>query len=65
MWNLKYNPNECVYKTETLTDTKWWVSGFFFCVFTDRKQTSGYQRGEEREEGQIRGLELRDPNYYV
>ena len=38
---------------------------FFFCVFTDRKQTSGYQRGEEREEGQIRGLELRDPNYYV
>jgi len=35
MWNLKYNTNKFVYKTET-----------------DRKQTYGYQRGEEgREEG--------------
>ena len=30
-----------------------------------RKQTSGYQRGEGREEEQIRGIELRDTNYYV
>ena len=30
-----------------------------------RKQTSGYQRGEGRGEGQIRGMGLRDTNYYV
>ena len=29
------------------------------------KQTSGYQRGEGRGEGQIRGMGLRDTNYYV
>ena len=30
-----------------------------------RKQTCGYQKGEERGEGQIRGMELADTNYYV
>ena len=30
-----------------------------------RKQTSGYQREEEKGEGQIRGMGLRDTNYYV
>ena len=30
-----------------------------------RQQTSGYQRGEERGEGQYRGRGLRDTNYYV
>ena len=30
-----------------------------------RKQTSGYQRGEGSGEGQIRGMGLRDTNYYV
>ena len=28
-----------------------------------RKQTCGYQRREERGEGQIRGIGLRDTNY--
>ena len=30
-----------------------------------RKQTSGYQWGEGRREGQDRGMGLRDTNYYV
>ena len=30
-----------------------------------RKQTCGNQRGEGREEGQIRGLGLTDTNYYI
>ena len=30
-----------------------------------RKQTSGYQRGEGREEGQIRGMGLTGTNYYT
>ena len=29
------------------------------------KQTYGYQREEERREGQIRGMGLTDTNYYV
>ena len=29
------------------------------------KQTSGYQWGEARGEGQVRGIGLRDTNYYV
>ena len=32
--------------------------------YRDRKQTCGYQRGEGREEGQIRGMRLTDTNYY-
>ena len=30
-----------------------------------RKQTNGYQRGEGKGEGQIRGMGLRDTNYYI
>ena len=30
-----------------------------------RKQTSGYQVGQGRREGEIRGMGLRDTNYYV
>ena len=30
-----------------------------------RKQTSGYQRGDRRVEGQVMGMRLRDTNYYV
>ena len=30
-----------------------------------RKQTCGYQRGEGRGEGQIRGVGLTGTNYYV
>ena len=30
-----------------------------------RKQTCGYQRGEEKREGQIRGKGLTDTNYYM
>ena len=30
-----------------------------------RKQTSGYQWGEGKEEGQDRGMGLRDTNHYV
>ena len=30
-----------------------------------RKQTDGYQRGEGRGEGQIRGMGLRDAKYNV
>ena len=30
-----------------------------------RKQTCGYQRGEERREGQIRGMGLTDINHYI
>ena len=30
-----------------------------------RKQISGYQMGEERGEGRIRGMGLRDTNSYV
>ena len=30
-----------------------------------RKQTYGYQRGEERRKGQIRSMELTDTNYYT
>ena len=30
-----------------------------------RKQTSGYQRGEEKARGQVRGRRLRNINYYV
>ena len=30
-----------------------------------RKQTTGYQRGEGRREGQIRGMGLRVTNHYV
>ena len=30
-----------------------------------RKQTSGYQRGEGKVEGQIRGMGLTDTNYYI
>ena len=30
-----------------------------------RKQISGYQRDEGREDGKIRGVELKDTNYYV
>ena len=30
-----------------------------------RKQASVYQRGEQRREGKIRGMGLRDINYYV
>lgn len=33
--------------------------------FSYRKQTSFYQRGEGNEEGQIRGVGLRDTNYYI
>ena len=32
---------------------------------TDREQTSSYQRGEGRREGQDRGRGLRGTNYYV
>ena len=51
MWNLKNNTNECICKAEL--------------THRYRKQISNYQRGEEREEGQIRGMGLRDTNYYV
>ena len=30
-----------------------------------RKQTCGYQRGEEKGEGQIWGMRLTDINYYT
>ena len=30
-----------------------------------RKQTCGYQTGEGRGEGQIRGMGLTDTNYYI
>ena len=30
-----------------------------------RKQTCGYQRGEGREEEQIKGMKLTDTNYYI
>ena len=30
-----------------------------------REQTSGYQRGKGREEGQISGMGLRDTNCYL
>ena len=30
-----------------------------------KEQTSGYQLGEGRREGQDSGVELRDTNYYV
>ena len=30
-----------------------------------RKQTCGYQMGEESGEGQIRGMRLTDTNYYI
>ena len=29
-----------------------------------REQTSGYQRGQRRGERKIRGMKLRDTNYY-
>ena len=34
-------------------------------TYNYREQTSGYQWGEEREEGQDRGMGLGDTNYYV
>ena len=30
-----------------------------------QKTNCGYQRGEEREEGQIRSMGLTDTNYYI
>ena len=30
-----------------------------------KKQTNGYQLGEERRDGQVRGMRVRDINYYV
>ena len=35
------------------------------CTHKYRIQTSGYLRGEGKVEGQIRGMRLRDRNYYV
>ena len=32
---------------------------------TDTEQTWGYQKGEKRGEGQIRGMGLTDANYYM
>ena len=32
---------------------------------SNRKQTCGYQRGEGKREEQIRGMRLRDTNYYI
>ena len=50
MWNLKNDTNECLCKTETEPH---------------RKQTCGYQRGEGKGEGQIRGMRVTDTNYYA
>ena len=41
MWNLKNNVNKCIRKKETDAQRQ-------------RKQTSDYERGEGRAEGQIR-----------
>ena len=49
MCNLRNNTNTCTYKIET---------------YRYRKQTCGYQREEEREERQIRGVGLRNTNCY-
>ena len=59
MWTLKNNTNEYIY--------------IYICMYVYKKQkqtyryrrqASGYQRGEENGEGQIRGMELTDKNYY-
>ena len=34
-------------------------------IYIEREQTSGYQWGERRGEGQNRGMGLRDTNYYI
>ena len=34
-------------------------------IYRHRKQTCGYQRGEGREEGQIRGMGLTETKYYI
>ena len=47
----KNKTNECICKTET--DSRMY------------KQTSGYQWGQLRGEGKIRGIGLRGTNYYV
>ena len=49
MWNLKYDTNEFIYKTETDP--------------VHRKQTYGYQRGKGVGNGYIRTLGLADTNY--
>ena len=51
----KNNTNEYIYKTETDSQIQ--------------KKTCGYRRGEGkgegREKGKIRGMELTDTNYYI
>ena len=54
MWTLKNNTNEYIYIYTKQKKT-----------YRYRRQASGYQRGEESGEGQIRGMELTDKNYYV
>ena len=57
-WNLKYDGNEPVYKTETdSTDMK--------RTYRRRKQTCGCHGGRGLEEGWIGSLRLTDIYYYI
>ena len=51
MWNLKNNTNECYTKQKR--------------THRYRKQTCIYQRGDKKEEGQIRSMGLKDSNYCI
>ena len=50
MWNLKYDTNELIYKTNRLTDIE---------------NKLMVTKGESGREGLIRSLGLADTNYYV
>ena len=49
MWNLKYDSNEHIYKTET----------------GSQKRDLDCQGGGRKAEGRIRNLESEDVNYYI
>ena len=51
MWNVKYDTNELIYKTETDSDIE--------------NQTYGCQRADRVGEGWIGSLGLADANYYM
>ena len=51
MWNLKYDPNELIYETET--DSQTYRSDLWL------------PRGRGLGEGKIGSFRLADPNYYI
>ena len=71
---VEFNPFifEVINDKEAITSYILLVSSTFYTFIKQnkqthryRKQTSGYQRGEERGGGQVRGMGIRDSNYYV